>query len=393
MRFTRVSLCIIGCWLAACADDVEVTDAPNIEFASEFERRVLLDTTNILVALVDTLPTIEVDTTNMYEFANPRALSARGFPNCMLAVADGDDMAVHLLSLSGRLLRSLPLPPEVSADRSMYRVSLGVDGTIVVSDNSVGWIAVAHKGQLPWSIFSPSRLVPGSRVGSALAQLEQGEIIDHWSATGFSRRDSGWAKPLPLMRVFRIDGSRAGTIGEVRSFGGSTLTSALNRGIPAVRQDTVYILNRSFARVLVFPAGSTVVSPTRVIDLPIGYRPRPPRDFYLARQDRSWQQVDELASGFAISESGRLLTTQQLSFEVDSATGSPRSIIVVASMDGRPEALIDTRGAVRALSTASNWIFALAASKRYEKSRVVRIRLDSATRASNRERGSSECGN
>jgi hypothetical protein len=293
---------------------------------------------------------------------NPQSIALTGAPLCKVVVTDGVDAEIHIFSVRGKFLESIPLGSLVDSVPGTFRVAASRDGTIAISEDTRGTMAVARKGRMPWKQFAPPSPIRESRFGNALAFTRDGSIVDHWFAPGRTWRSDGWQSPVPLMRLFNAEGAQLGQVGKTELFEGASFTPALNRGMPAVEGDTIFFARRSDARVLRFlvDSGAANVRPLAPISLPIGFEMRPPRERIGAKEYPITRYVEEHLTSFAIEPGGGFFVGMILSYAPGETVGAlPRGALGVFDRSARLVGLYESGGLVRSLAVSEDLIYAI----------------------------------
>jgi hypothetical protein len=330
--------------------------------------RVVLDTAK---AQRLALRPLEANVASALSAMQPTSLGYSGAPRCELAVVDMNGPAIRLLDSRFNLIRSIALASIQGEFLPPYRVAIGSDGTIALSEGGSGRVAILSRNATSWRVVQAPHPVPENRHGSALAVSERGEILDHWFASGTTFKSTAWSADLPLMRVLDSSGSIVRQLGRLVRYPGESFTPALNRGVPVVDRDTIFFLRRADSRILVFPLASAAASPTRSIDLPVAFEMSAPRELQRSPRNPVWNQTDFHATSLAIDPSGRIYVGHVFSHHVIGRDGRVTSGgIGVHDRNGRLIGLYRVDGALNSMVATNTSIAGLVSDTTHRNLRL-----------------------
>ena len=324
------------------------------------------------------LPPLDDSAKIMRVFRLPESLGAQfklGFPvglagtghGCGIAVGDVSDRAVHFFQTDGEYRRSLygggrdaaifaGSPLGGIAEHPDGRVLAGtISGRVVIAD--------AHKvATVTVDLARPSVPDTGG-LGGNLAVGPDGLIYDHWFA-GEQRivRKADWMKDPALVRVYDSTGRLVRRIGRVKEYGGVALTHYLNRGVIRIHRDTLWFARRADAQVLAFPLRGPFDKPSRVVSLPLFFRPEKPIEFVSNDSERIAVRLQEQLRTFAIASDGDFIVVQHASWppmRQRSGAFIPKSVLAVHSREGQLKRAFSLPGNIVALAGTGAESFAV----------------------------------
>lgn len=311
---------LVACGGGPASDRPALGVYTDTAFADSTETHVTLDSARLdaveLAHAVLRLP----DSTRDYEMAAPTSVSISSSANCLIAVSDGRESAIHYFSSGARYLGTMSLGGRGRAALSgVGPISLTSDGRAYLGEVGRRRIVVIDAARRHFRSFQSESVVVDMPVLSAVVEASRTRLLENWMVEGIPVPSGDWARSrLPLIRLIDTVGNVLGGFWKVNGRPGLILTSALNRGFLAVRADTLwfaYAASGWINRGIISRRDSAwTISDGDRIELPRMYHPAPPQSFTNRSDTVGKVTLDNQVTAFAVAPGGTLVIGQTVSY-------------------------------------------------------------------------------
>lgn len=274
-----------------------------------------------------------------FSLSTPVALSVGGSDGNLIAVGDRTDRAIHLFRTNGAYDRTVfGGGRDTSALMALISVAVNDQAEIVATDLWNGTLIRYPAGASHGESIRLTPPVPRGGLGSQVVLTNDGAVYEQWFTLNVPVNSALWTRDLPLVRQLSSEGQVLTSFGTVTRYPGVAFTAALNRGIIAVADDTLWYARRADCRLLAYAMNSPGPRPVRVVEAPLFYRMNPPREHQAvasAGGSRPQVSVQEHCRAFAVDDAGFFYLGQSVGWpETASGLFRPRTALTVLDHEG-----------------------------------------------------------
>ncbi len=307
-------------------------------------------------ALVLALP----DSVRDFEMAAPSSLAIRRGGACLIAVTDYYETSVHFFSSPSRYQGTRFLGSRRrEALSGVGHASIGKDGTLYLNELGRRRAVAVSKGQDGVRVFQSPSVTVSMPHAATLEPVSPNRLIENWMTPSIPVASGSWAQEdLPLLRVIDSLGNYLGGVWRITDRPGHLLTHGLNQGFLARVGDTLWFAYAVSGEVIRGVLDTThtpwAIANMSRMTLPRLYTPVPPQWYRSATDSIGALTVDQQLSGMAVTDDGRLIVGQTISYPPRDEEGSihqPTSAVVIYDREGRPLRGWRAGGRIRDIAT------------------------------------------